>query len=117
MGAGWREQSRLWWLWLQPWCPLQPQVLPGSPGAARRGLLWILDEEVLIPGSGDGTAFERLCSYFATRAPEQEGELGLAWLPSLWHHPLALGIREMLTIKPLTGLFSGLALGCCPCHR
>ncbi|NXQ56141.1 MY18B protein, partial [Anthoscopus minutus] len=52
----------------------QPQVLPGSPGAAHRGLLWILDEEVLIPGSGDGTAFERLCSYFATKGPEQEGE-------------------------------------------
>ncbi|NXO63477.1 MY18B protein, partial [Phainopepla nitens] len=52
----------------------QPQVLPGSPGAARRGLLWILDEEVLVPGSGDGTAFERLCSYFATKGPEQEGE-------------------------------------------
>ncbi|KAM4891106.1 unconventional myosin-XVIIIb [Sylvia borin] len=50
----------------------QPQVLLGSPGAARRGLLWILDEEVLIPGSGDGTAFERLCSYFATRGPDQE---------------------------------------------
>ncbi|KAM7034501.1 unconventional myosin-XVIIIb [Acridotheres tristis] len=52
----------------------QPQVLPGSPGAARRGLLWILDEEVLIPGSGDGTAFERLCSYFATKGPDQEGD-------------------------------------------
>ncbi|XP_053815736.1 unconventional myosin-XVIIIb [Vidua chalybeata] len=52
----------------------QPQVLPGSPGAAPRGLLWILDEEVLTPGSGDGTAFERLCSYFATRAPDQDGE-------------------------------------------
>ncbi|NXU42146.1 MY18B protein, partial [Drymodes brunneopygia] len=52
----------------------QPQVLPGSPGAAPRGLLWILDEEVLIPGSGDGTAFERLCSYFATKGPDQEGE-------------------------------------------
>ncbi|NXA98105.1 MY18B protein, partial [Melanocharis versteri] len=52
----------------------QPQVLPGSAGAARRGLLWILDEEVLIPGSGDGTAFERLCSYFATKGPEQEGD-------------------------------------------
>ncbi|NWT10267.1 MY18B protein, partial [Vireo altiloquus] len=52
----------------------QPQVLPGSPGAAPRGLLWILDEEVLIPGSGDGTAFERLCSYFATKGPEQEGD-------------------------------------------
>ncbi|OWK61167.1 Unconventional myosin-XVIIIb [Lonchura striata] len=54
-------------------CP-QAQVLPGSPGAARRGLLWILDEEVLTPGSGDGSAFERLCSYFATKAPDQDGE-------------------------------------------
>uniref|UniRef100_H0ZB93 Myosin motor domain-containing protein n=1 Tax=Taeniopygia guttata TaxID=59729 RepID=H0ZB93_TAEGU len=52
----------------------RPQVLLGSPGAARRGLLWILDEEVLTPGSGDGSAFERLCSYFATKAPDQDGE-------------------------------------------
>ncbi|XP_050762924.1 unconventional myosin-XVIIIb [Gymnogyps californianus] len=52
----------------------QPQVLPGSPGADRRGLLWILDEEVLIPCSGDGTAFDRLCSYFATKGPDQEGD-------------------------------------------
>ncbi|NXF48476.1 MY18B protein, partial [Oceanites oceanicus] len=52
----------------------QPQVLPGGPGADRRGLLWILDEEVLIPGSGDGVAFDRLCSYFATKGPDQEGE-------------------------------------------
>ncbi|NXK60422.1 MY18B protein, partial [Sylvietta virens] len=52
----------------------QPQVLPGSPGAARRGLLWILDEEVLVPGSGDGTAFERLCSYFVAKGAQQEGE-------------------------------------------
>ncbi|XP_059683822.1 unconventional myosin-XVIIIb [Gavia stellata] len=52
----------------------QPQVLPGSPGADRRGLLWILDEEVLIPGSGDGAAFDRLCSYFASKGPDQEGD-------------------------------------------
>ncbi|NXC67833.1 MY18B protein, partial [Anhinga anhinga] len=52
----------------------QPQMLPGSPGANRRGLLWILDEEVLIPGSGDGAAFDRLCSYFATKGPDQEGD-------------------------------------------
>ncbi|NXN70356.1 MY18B protein, partial [Himantopus himantopus] len=52
----------------------QPQVLPGSPGTDRKGLLWILDEEVLIPGSGDGAAFDRLCSYFATKGPEQEGD-------------------------------------------
>uniref|UniRef100_A0A663MW64 Myosin XVIIIB n=1 Tax=Athene cunicularia TaxID=194338 RepID=A0A663MW64_ATHCN len=58
----------------------QPQALPSSPGADRRGLLWILDEEVLIPGSGDGAAFDRLCSYFATKGPEQEGKLGAARL-------------------------------------
>ncbi|NXM36312.1 MY18B protein, partial [Oxyruncus cristatus] len=52
----------------------QPQVLPGSAGADRRGLLWILDEEVLIPGSGDSAAFSRLCSYFATKGPDQEGD-------------------------------------------
>ncbi|CAM9528714.1 unnamed protein product [Bubo scandiacus] len=52
----------------------QPQALPGSLGTDRRGLLWILDEEVLIPGAGDSTAFDRLCSYFATKGPEQEGD-------------------------------------------
>lgn len=51
-------------------------MLPGSPGADRRGLLWILDEEVLIPGSGDGAAFDRLCSYFAPKGSDQDGELG-----------------------------------------
>ncbi|XP_054248542.1 unconventional myosin-XVIIIb [Indicator indicator] len=52
----------------------QPQVLTSSPGASRKGLLWILDEEVLIPGSGDSTAFDRLCSYFTTKGPDQEGD-------------------------------------------
>ncbi|XP_031411766.1 unconventional myosin-XVIIIb [Meleagris gallopavo] len=53
--------------------PSQPQVLPSSLGADRRGLLWILDEEVLIPGSGDGAAFDRLCSYFAPKGSDQDG--------------------------------------------
>ncbi|OPJ74921.1 unconventional myosin-XVIIIb isoform A [Patagioenas fasciata monilis] len=52
----------------------QPLVLPGSPGADRKGLLWILDEEVLVPGSGDSAAFDRLCSYFAAKGPDQEGD-------------------------------------------
>ncbi|XP_061865638.1 unconventional myosin-XVIIIb [Colius striatus] len=52
----------------------QAPVLPGVPGADRKGLLWILDEEVLSPGSGDATAFERLCSCFATKGPDQEGD-------------------------------------------
>ncbi|NXK84514.1 MY18B protein, partial [Amazona guildingii] len=52
----------------------QPQAVPGSPGSDRRGLLWILDEEALTPGSGDGTAFDRLCSYFTAEGPDQEGD-------------------------------------------
>ncbi|KAK2522878.1 Myo18b, partial [Columba guinea] len=52
----------------------QPPVLPSSPGADRKGLFWILDEEVLVPGSGDSAAFDRLCSYFATKGPDQEGD-------------------------------------------
>ena len=70
----------------------QPQVLPGGPGADRRGLLWILDEEVLIPGSGDSAAFDRLCSYFATNGPGQEGKFRSARLPVLWRHHLLLEI-------------------------
>ncbi|XP_064889709.1 unconventional myosin-XVIIIb isoform X2 [Columba livia] len=52
----------------------QPPVLPSSPDADRKGLFWILDEEVLVPGSGDSAAFDRLCSYFSTKGPDQEGD-------------------------------------------
>ncbi|NXE52549.1 MY18B protein, partial [Casuarius casuarius] len=54
--------------------PSQPQALPGSPAASPRGLLWILDEEVLIQGSGDSAAFDRLCSYFAKTGADPEEE-------------------------------------------
>lgn len=70
--------------------PPQPPVLPSSPGADRKGLFWILDEEVLVPGSGDSAAFDRLCSYFATKGPDQEGKTGSAQLPTLWQHHSAL---------------------------
>ncbi|XP_067162966.1 unconventional myosin-XVIIIb [Apteryx mantelli] len=54
--------------------PSQPQALPGGPADGPRGLLWILDEEVLIQGSGDSAAFDRLCSYFAKTGADQEEE-------------------------------------------
>lgn len=108
LSRGGREQSgsRLAWLWLEttvqslPAPSLSPkaislwqsQVLPSSLGADRRGLLWILDEEVLIPGSGDEAAFDRLCSYFVTKGPSQEGKSGSARLLILWHRHLALAI-------------------------
>lgn len=80
----------------------QLQVLPGSLGADRRGLLWILDEEVLVPGSGDSAAFDRLCSYFTPKGPDQDGKLGaVQMLPypqllSFQHHHLVWGIKEWL---------------------
>ncbi|NWY04032.1 MY18B protein, partial [Nothoprocta ornata] len=54
--------------------PSQPQALPGSPAAGPRGLLWILDEEVLVQGSGDSTAFDRFCSYFAKTGADLEDD-------------------------------------------
>lgn len=71
-------------------------MLPGSPGSDRRGLLWILDEEALTPGSGDGAAFDRLCSYFTAEGSDQEGKLGPALLPVLWHHCVAVGAEETM---------------------
>ncbi|NWV56503.1 MY18B protein, partial [Daphoenositta chrysoptera] len=84
----------------------QPQVLPGSPGAARRGLLWILDEEVLIPGSGDGTAFERLCSYFATKGPDHEGDGHLRRCEQTLHFELLHQLGTAPVRYDLTGWVS-----------
>ncbi|NXA05510.1 MY18B protein, partial [Sapayoa aenigma] len=81
----------------------QPQVLPGSPGADRRGLLWILDEEVLIPGSGDSSAFSRLCSYFATKGPDEEGDGHLRRC----EQPLHFEISHQLGTDPVRYDFTG----------
>uniref|UniRef100_A0A8C3TBY7 Myosin XVIIIB n=1 Tax=Chelydra serpentina TaxID=8475 RepID=A0A8C3TBY7_CHESE len=51
------------------------QVLPGGQAEEPKGLLWILDEEVLIPGSSDSAVLNRLCSYFAKTGPAKEGFL------------------------------------------
>lgn len=31
----------------------------------NRGLLWVLDEEMLTPGSSENTVLERVCQYFS----------------------------------------------------
>ncbi|XP_030073885.1 unconventional myosin-XVIIIb isoform X2 [Microcaecilia unicolor] len=41
-----------------------------------KGLLWILDEEVLIQGSSDSVALDRLCSYFENKGVVDKEELG-----------------------------------------
>uniref|UniRef100_A0A452GML6 Myosin motor domain-containing protein n=1 Tax=Gopherus agassizii TaxID=38772 RepID=A0A452GML6_9SAUR len=52
----------------------QLQVPPGGQAEEPKGLLWILDEEVLIPGSSDNAVLNRLCSYFAKKGTESEEE-------------------------------------------
>ncbi|XP_074976223.1 unconventional myosin-XVIIIb isoform X1 [Caretta caretta] len=55
----------------------QLQVPPGGQAEEPKGLLWILDEEVLVPGSSDSEVLNRLCSCFAKKgtASEEEGFL------------------------------------------
>ncbi|XP_063029021.1 unconventional myosin-XVIIIb [Melospiza melodia melodia] len=84
----------------------QPQVLKGSTGDACRGLLWILDEEVLVPGSGDGTAFERLCSYFATKASHQDGEGHLRRCEQMLHFEICHQLGTAPVRYDLTGWVS-----------
>ncbi|NWH77246.1 MY18B protein, partial [Piaya cayana] len=84
----------------------QPQTLPGSPGADRRGLLWILDEEVLTPGSGDGAAFDRLCSYFATKGPDQEGDAYLRRCEQALHFEISHQLGTDPVRYDLTGWVS-----------
>ncbi|XP_074869174.1 unconventional myosin-XVIIIb isoform X2 [Carettochelys insculpta] len=47
---------------------------PGGQAEEPKGLLWILDEEVLIPGSSDSIVLDRLCSYFAKKGAQSTEE-------------------------------------------
>ncbi|XP_044296358.1 unconventional myosin-XVIIIb [Varanus komodoensis] len=51
----------------------QVHVSAGGQADGPKGLLWILDEEALIPGSSDSAAVQRLCSYFAREGLSDEG--------------------------------------------
>ncbi|XP_069038059.1 unconventional myosin-XVIIIb isoform X2 [Lepisosteus oculatus] len=42
----------------------QPTLQVRSANGAPQGLLWVLDEEVLTPGSSEAAVLERVCSYF-----------------------------------------------------
>ncbi|XP_067862172.1 unconventional myosin-XVIIIb-like isoform X2 [Heptranchias perlo] len=50
----------------------QFKVQPPSQGEEPKGLLWILDEEVLVQGSSDTVVLDRLCSYFEKKEMEKE---------------------------------------------
>ncbi|XP_072443950.1 unconventional myosin-XVIIIb-like isoform X1 [Chiloscyllium punctatum] len=50
----------------------QFKVQPSTQGKEPKGLLWILDEEVLVQGSSDAVVLDRLCSYFEKKGMEKE---------------------------------------------
>ncbi|XP_078237994.1 LOW QUALITY PROTEIN: unconventional myosin-XVIIIb [Pogona vitticeps] len=52
-------------------------VSPGSQGEEPKGLLWILDEEALIQGSGDSVALNRLCAHFVKEGTNVEERAAL----------------------------------------
>uniref|UniRef100_A0A673T4A1 Myosin XVIIIB n=1 Tax=Suricata suricatta TaxID=37032 RepID=A0A673T4A1_SURSU len=58
--------------------PSQQVRLPAAGGAEEpRGLFWLLDEEVRVEGSSDGTVLERLCAAFEKKGAGAEGTAGL----------------------------------------
>ncbi|GCB65004.1 hypothetical protein scyTo_0000353 [Scyliorhinus torazame] len=50
----------------------QFKVQPSNKGEEPKGLLWILDEEVLVQGSNDAVVLDRLCSYFEKKGMGNE---------------------------------------------
>ncbi|KAG8455740.1 hypothetical protein GDO86_001797, partial [Hymenochirus boettgeri] len=50
---------------------LQLNVQSNNQIEDKKGLLWILDEEVLIQGSSDNNVLDRLCSYFELKGEDK----------------------------------------------
>lgn len=53
---------------------LQINVQASNQMEDKKGLLWILDEEVLIQGSTDDNVINRLCSYYEIKGEDKQGE-------------------------------------------
>nr|XP_046231592.1 unconventional myosin-XVIIIb-like isoform X2 [Scatophagus argus] len=51
--------------------PPQVRVADGDP----RGLLWVLDEEMVTPGSSENTVLERVCQYYSNAVRQCEQPL------------------------------------------
>ncbi|XP_068190713.1 unconventional myosin-XVIIIb-like isoform X1 [Antennarius striatus] len=51
--------------------PPQVRAVDGAP----RGLLWVLDEEVVTPGSSEDAALERVCQYYSNTVRQCEQSL------------------------------------------
>ncbi|XP_063769282.1 unconventional myosin-XVIIIb isoform X2 [Pseudophryne corroboree] len=51
---------------------LQVNVQASNQMEEKKGLLWILDEEVLIQGSTDSNVIDRLCSYYDIKGDDKQ---------------------------------------------
>ncbi|KAK6476370.1 unconventional myosin-XVIIIb-like [Huso huso] len=51
---------------------LQVKGPVAGQGDEPRGLLWVLDEEVLTPGSSEAVVLERLCNYYQSQPSDDE---------------------------------------------
>lgn len=56
---------------------LSPQVRSLARTDEARGLLWLLEEEALVPGATEDTLLERLFSYYGPQEGDKKG--GYAW--------------------------------------
>ncbi|KAM4808061.1 unconventional myosin-XVIIIb [Rhinophrynus dorsalis] len=56
---------------------LQFNVQSSNQMEEKKGLLWIMDEEVLIQGSTDSTVLDRLCTYFDNKGDDNQDNMSL----------------------------------------
>ncbi|XP_058644724.1 unconventional myosin-XVIIIb-like isoform X2 [Onychostoma macrolepis] len=106
----------------------QPGLQVRGPEGDSRGLLWVLDEEMITPGSTESTVLERVCQYFSgtVRQCEQPLQCEIAhlmgsdpvrydlsgWFGQVQNNPSVLNASSLLqnsSIGAVKALFSGRA--------
>ncbi|XP_067289283.1 unconventional myosin-XVIIIb-like isoform X2 [Pseudorasbora parva] len=102
-----------------------PGLQVRAPEGDSRGLLWVLDEEMVTPGSSESTVLERVCQYFSgtVRQCEQPLQCEIAhlmgsdpvrydlsgWFSQVQNNPSVLNASSLLqnsSIGAVKGLFS-----------
>uniref|UniRef100_A0A674EA86 Myosin XVIIIB n=1 Tax=Salmo trutta TaxID=8032 RepID=A0A674EA86_SALTR len=96
---------------------LQVRGAEGDP----RGLLWVLDEEMVTPGSTENTVLERVCQYYSSTVRQCEQPLQCevshlmgsdpvrydltGWFSLVQNNPSALNAISLSTLRPVKALF------------
>ncbi|XP_073686333.1 unconventional myosin-XVIIIb-like [Garra rufa] len=103
----------------------QPGLQVRGPEGDSRGLLWVLDEEMVTPGSTESTVLERVCQYFSgtVRQCEQPLQCEIAhlmgsdpvrydlsgWFAQVQNNPSVLNASSLLqnsSVGAVKALFS-----------